>query len=117
VEGVLDVRGHPSSRKPGFSSHEIGCAAAFWGIRYTSAPRLGCSPDSRIRLRRTGDRATFRREYLRHLGRSPEVQSRLLGLVAAPALAILCTEREAEDCHRFVLAEWMEARGYEVVHL
>jgi uncharacterized protein (DUF488 family) len=32
-------------------------------------------------------------------------------------LCLLCAEKDPEDCHRFILAELLERRGYEVQHI
>ncbi len=117
VRRVLDVRGRPESRKPGFSSRELEGHLRSGGIEYDGFPELGCDPAARWALHHGGSREAFESAYRQRLETSPGAWERLRDRVASAPTALLCTERRAEDCHRRVLGERLAQEGWTVVAL
>jgi uncharacterized protein (DUF488 family) len=118
VRTLVDVRRSPSSRRhPQFERAALGAALAGGGIAYRHAVDLGG--------RRSGEPgeerfsciqvAAFRNYAARMATR--EWQEALSAALAEPDPAFMCAETLWWRCHRRLIAELLEARGHEVVHL
>ncbi len=119
VERLVDVRMRPSSRQRGFSLMQLYERLRKAGIQYEHVRELGNPPDIRA-LWYAGEIAKGRRQYRAHLknGSSDQVNY-LVGLAKLSPTAILCCERNHEECHRSVVAEVAGERDESlgVVHL
>ena len=117
VSLVLDVRELPLSRRPGFSKSALEAFLRDAGIGYRHERRLGAPTDIRHRLREDGDLPRYFKAFDRYLMTQIEF---LTGLVdeLSGAVALLCYERNPEECHRkAVAAAVSEITGLQVKHL
>lgn len=119
VDHIIDVRAVPVSRKPGFSQAALRQTLAENGIGYVHIRALGTPPAGR-EAARAGRYRDFERIFLAHLA-SPEASE---GLAAAVAQALtrraclLCFERDAERCHRNLIARRLQSEHrFRVEHL
>ena len=117
VERVIDVRALPLSRRPGFSKTALGAALGEAGIEYVHLKALGTPAEGRAAAR-AGRQSDLERIYAGQL-ELPEAiaQSALmLELAREKPSALLCMERDPEQCHRTLLLNAV-AGDAEVVHL
>lgn len=120
IAALVDVRSFPGSRRyPHFNRSELSRALDSAGIQYLHAPRLGGrrrpSPDSR---NTAWQNASFR-AYADHM-ESEEFQQgieELSALAAEKRTAIMCAESLWWRCHRSLIADFLKARGVEVIHV
>jgi hypothetical protein len=119
IEGIVDVRCNPLSRKYGFSKSALHQIANKLGITYHHFRELGIPSALRRDLTAPNAYARLFREYERrilpnaHHGRDSAAQV----LRSAPS-ALLCYEADAHYCHRSRLATVLSKEtGMEVVHL
>ena len=107
VDVLADVRLTPLSRKPGLSKRRLAAALAGAGIEYVHLPALGNPQDNREAFRQ-GDPAS-RARFQGLLG-TPPAQSALAELGSRAQherVALLCFERDADCCHRGLVAEYL----------
>ena len=107
VDVLADVRLNPLSRKPGLSKRRLAAALGEAGIEYVHLPALGNPRDNREALRQ-GDPASWAR-FQGLLG-TPSAQSALAELgsrARRERVALLCFERDADCCHRRLVAEYL----------
>ena len=121
IECLVDVRAYPASRRhPQFAREALERSLAGAGVRYVWEGReLGgrrkSSRDSpHIALRSPGFRA-----YADHMATREfhEGMTRLTELGRSARTAIMCAERLPWECHRFLISDFLVARGDPVVHL
>jgi uncharacterized protein (DUF488 family) len=103
ISTLVDVRAYPVSRRhPHFSRNALSAALAEGGIRYEwQGKALGG-------MRKGGYAAHMETRLF------TEVAQALLG---SERLCIMCAETDPADCHRWHIADWLVARGDQVVHL
>ena len=104
VNILLDVRELPISRRKGFSKSALMNALAEVGIEYRHEKQLGSPKAIRHRLREDWDYRRFFRDFDRHLDK----QSELIEILAQELkgnIALMCYERDHEDCHRRSVAD------------
>lgn len=116
VERVADVRDNPWSRKPGFSKSGLRENLEEAGIGYKHLGELGLPKPVRDELRE-GQREGFKEAYQEHLDHHPEAIERLATLAEQAPTAVMCVERNVEDCHRRYLADRFEREGWTAIHL
>ena len=106
VEVLVDVRERAMSRRADFRGAALRARCEASGIDYLAMPGLGSTPAQRDELKASGDlpafHAAFRRHSEQHQG---EALRQLAGIVIERPAALICYEREHEDCHRSVLAD------------
>jgi uncharacterized protein (DUF488 family) len=118
VRTLVDVRRFPSSRRhPQFNQAVLASALETAGIAYRHAVELGGRRsgepgEERFRCIRV---AAFR-SYAARMG-TPEWQGALEAALAEPEPCFMCAETLWWRCHRRLIAELIDARGHEVVHL
>ena len=118
VRTLVDVRRFPTSRRhPQFDRAALAAALDGAGIAYRHAAELGG--------RRSGEpgeerfdciRVAAFRSYAARMA-APEWQSALTRALAEPEPCFMCAETLWWRCHRRLIAELLQARGHEVVHL
>jgi uncharacterized protein (DUF488 family) len=104
VERVIDVRAVPLSRKPGFSKNILAAGLRQAGIDYVHLKALGTPPAGREAARK-GDHAGLERIYAGQL-EMPEAivdAERMKALAEEKPSALLCFERDPNQCHRTLL--------------
>lgn len=120
VARIADVRRFPASRRhPHFARESLERSLPEAGIDYRWFPGLGGRRSRRQDSPHTAWRVKGFAAYADHLD-SPEFEEAIGALVAwaseRPA-AVMCAEALPERCHRRLIADWLTARGDEVVHL
>jgi uncharacterized protein (DUF488 family) len=117
VERVIDVRALPLSRRPGFSKSALAAALGEAGIDYVHLKALGTPAEGRAAAR-AGRHSEMERIYAGQL-ELPEAIAQsgmMIELAKEQPTALLCLEREPEQCHRTLLLDAI-APSAEVVHL
>jgi uncharacterized protein (DUF488 family) len=121
VDAVVDVRRHNTSQLAGFAKRddlEFLLRKGF-RIQYRWLPELAPPPEMLARYRQDGDWESYAAAF-RQL-----IQAEGMLSAAAPILdqfarpCLLCAEDEADQCHRGLLAEALQAArpGLTVEHL
>ncbi len=117
---VVDVRRFPGSRRhPQFGRERLAAGLEAAGIGYRHEPALGGRRPPRSDSPNTAWRNDQLRGYADHMA-SAEFAAGLAALQEAAAeqpAAVLCAEADPRHCHRQLLADAMEAAGWEVLHL
>ena len=118
VQTLVDVRRYPGSRRnPQFNLEAVAERVTAAGITYVHELELGG--------RRSGEPGAERfrciasaafRSYAARMG-TPEWQAAFADAVARPAPCFMCAETLWWRCHRWLIAELLTARGFEIVHL
>jgi uncharacterized protein (DUF488 family) len=105
IDYLADVRLRPMSRKPGFAKSALAAACARAGIEYGPWPQLGSPQSLRDKLHAGGSIRDFLRGYRAFATRGGRADvAALAELVKRRRVALLCFEREHDECHRSVLA-------------
>ena len=138
IKLLADVRAWPGSRRyPHFNKDALAESLTAHGIRYEHFPELGGKRKSKPDSRNTAWRnASFRGyadymeteqfqkgvERLLAFARSDGLGSRRNerdgGEAVIPcAVAIMCAEAVWWRCHRSLIADYLKARGVEVLHI
>jgi uncharacterized protein (DUF488 family) len=115
IDTLVDVRGTPRSRKPGFSKSRLAAALVRAGIEYRHEGRLGVEPDDRPSFR-AGDPATLA-DYREGLEQETALLSELATLAVRSNVALLCFERAEHLCHRQLVTEAVLEIDATVEHL
>lgn len=120
IVALVDVRSFPGSRRyPQFNKPRLADALKSIGIDYSHAPELG----GRRKARKDSKNSLWKnagfRGYADHM-ESPEFKKGiddLLKLAHEKPVAIMCAEALWWRCHRSLIADFLKARGEEVVHI
>lgn len=117
VEQVIDIRAVPNSRRPGFSKTPLRNALAEAGIGYVHLRALGTPADGRAAAR-AGRHDELERIYAGQLEMAEAIAegAQMLALAADKPSALLCYERDPEQCHRTLLLRSVAPEA-EVTHL
>ena len=119
VEGLIDVREAPVSRKRGFSKTALAETLANAGVGYRHLGDLGNPKPGRDAAKR-GDIPAFQRIFRAHLDSrgAQRALAQAIGIAAAVRTCLLCFERDAATCHRAIVAQEMANRGaFRIRHL
>lgn len=118
VRTLVDVRRFPSSRRhPQFNQPALAAALEGAGIDYRHAVELGGRRSGEPGEERFGCiRVAAFRSYAARMG-TTEWQEALARELVLPELCYLCAETLWWQCHRRLIAELLQARGHDVVHL
>ena len=138
IKLLVDVRAWPASKRyPQFNKEALAESLSAHGMRYEHLPELGGKRKSKPDSRNTAWRnASFRGyadymeteqfqkgvERLLAFARSDGLGSRRNerggGEAVTPcAIAIMCAEAVWWRCHRSLIADYLKARGVEVLHV
>lgn len=119
ISKVVDIREVPQSRRRGFSKNLLSAALSDRGISYVHLKALG-DPKHGREAARAGKYDEFRQIYAAHLDR-PEGADALqvaAHLASDEACALLCYERNPQQCHRTIVADRMAVLyPFQVRHL
>ena len=121
IKLLVDVRAFPGSKRyPQFNKEALAESLTAHGIRYEHFPELGGKRKSKPDSRNTAWRNASFRGYADYM-ESEQFQKgieRLLDLVVkAGSTAIVCAEAVWWRCHRSLIADYLKARGVEVLHV
>jgi len=123
IEGLCDVRRYPGSRRnPQFNADELAAALRDAGIDYEGlGEALGGRRRQRARSGTAGAawRSRSFQAYAEHMETEEFAAGieRLEGLAALRRTAIMCAEKEWRRCHRRLISDALESRGWRVLHL
>src|SRR5882724_9676510 len=120
IQSLVDVRSFPGSRRyPHFNKQELSRTLEANGILYFHNSQLGGrrrpSPDSKNTAWKN---ASFR-AYADHM-ESEEFKkgiADLLEISGEKRTAIMCAEALWWRCHRSLVADFLKAKGVEVIHI
>lgn len=121
IKLLVDVRAFPGSKRyPQFNKDPLAKSVTAHGIRYEHFPELGGKRKSKPESRNTAWRNASFRGYADHM-ETEQFQKgieRLLDLAAeAGPTAIMCAEAVWWRCHRSLIADYLKARGVEVLNI
>jgi uncharacterized protein (DUF488 family) len=118
VRTLVDVRRFPGSRhNPQFNKLALEAALEDGGIAYRHAVELGGRLAGEPGEERFGClRVAAFRSYAARMG-TERWQAALAAALAEPRPCFMCSETLWWRCHRRLIAELLQARGKQVVHL
>jgi uncharacterized protein (DUF488 family) len=121
IKVLADVRAWPSSKRhPQFNKDALTESLMAHGIRYEHFPELGGKRKSKPDSRNTAWRNASFRGYADYM-ETEQFQKgikRLLDLSRSDgSTAIMCAEAVWWRCHRSLIADYLKARGIEVLHI
>ena len=121
IKLLADVRAWPGSKRyPQFNKDALAESLKAHGIRYEHFPELGGKRKSKPDSRNTAWRNASFRGYADYMEteRLQQGIERLLDVAAeAGPTAIMCAEAVWWRCHRSLIADYLKARGVEVLHV
>ena len=105
VNVLVDVRLNPISRKRGMSKSALAISLQAAGIRYVHHRELGNPKDNRDAYR-SGDRTAYVRfEEILGLPEATSAIKHVTELLDGERVALLCFERDHDQCHRALVVE------------
>lgn len=119
VATLADVRAVALSRKRGFSKSALRDALESQDISYRHFIQLGTPKEGR-QAARAGDDKLMRRIYCDEVLTTAPAQEALKDLeelAASQPICLLCFERDPAHCHRRVLAQRLEEKGFKITDL
>jgi uncharacterized protein (DUF488 family) len=120
IDILVDVRHFPGSRRlPHFNKAALADALAAAGIRYEHLVQLGGRRQARPDSHNLAWRSASFRGYADYMETAPFADgvSRLLEIAEEGRTAIMCSEAVWWRCHRSLIADYLKARGHEVIHI
>jgi uncharacterized protein (DUF488 family) len=119
MEGILDVRANPISRKYGFAKKSMSRIAERLGLVYFHMPELGITSHHRADLSDFDSYQRLLDEYeQKMLPKRTQHIERATELLGSRPLALLCMEDDVRCCHRGRLANRVaQESGLAVEHL
>jgi len=121
IKVLADVRAWPGSKRyPQFNKEALAESLSTHGIRYEHFPELGGKRKTKSDSRNTAWRNASFRGYADYM-ETEQFQrgiERLLDLSRSDgSTAIMCAEAVWWRCHRSLIADYLKARGVEVLHV
>lgn len=120
IELLVDVRRFPASRRhPHFARESLERALPAAGVGYLWLEDLGGRRTRRAGSPHTAWRVAGFAAYADHMDTEPfeRAMATVLERAREHRTAVLCAEALPERCHRRLIADWLTARGVEVIHL
>lgn len=120
IEILVDVREVAWSRKRGFSKSQLQAFLNLNGIKYVHMKSLGSPSEIRKKVKENADYDYFFKEYTNYIESKMDVIQSLLGIVEKTVCCLMCFERDAEFCHRKVIAlelKRIDGNGLKIEHL
>ena len=117
ITELVDVRNHAFSWNKDFSMKSLSESLATSGIRYVNLPRLGAPKEIRVEIKQNNDPEKFFFEYSVWLKSNTPYLDLLDVLARQKRTAMMCLEADYRNCHRKILGEKLQERGYEVIQL
>ncbi|HKO97794.1 MAG TPA: DUF488 domain-containing protein [Pyrinomonadaceae bacterium] len=120
IEVLIDVRTFPGSRRyPQFNREALSVTLQLAGIEYRHMPDLGGRRKARPDSRNTAWQNEGFRGYADHMETETFRQGieRLLEVAASKRTTVMCAEAVWWRCHRSLIADYLKAKGVEVVHI
>jgi uncharacterized protein (DUF488 family) len=117
---LVDVRSFPGSRRyPHFNKGQLEQSLATIKIDYVHAPALGGRRKPNAQSKNIAWKNASFRAYADHLESAEFKQgiTELLKLARDERTAVMCAEALWWRCHRSLIADYLKAKGWEVVHI
>jgi len=122
---IVDVRRWAKSvRVPEYSAEHLGRALQSLGVDYHWIPELGGYRRFGVDVEDLGIATCFEspgfRAYATYITVSPAAKphlNRLVQLVSEKTSAVMCREKLPWMCHRKILADYLTAKGFTVIHI
>jgi uncharacterized protein (DUF488 family) len=118
IKTLIDLREVANSRRAGFSKKALAASLDEAGIAYLHMKPLG-TPKAGREAARKGDTETMRRIFEAKLV-EPESQLALAetaDISKRSRTCIMCLEHDWRECHRNIVAKYLEAYGLRPEHL
>ncbi len=112
VDLLVDTRAVAASRRPGFSKRQLAAALDEAGIAYLHLQKLGTPAEGR-QAARADDFDTLWRIYDKHIktADAKAALDELMTLIkSGKRVALLCYERDPNECHRSRIAALVKKR-------
>lgn len=119
VATLVDVRAVANSRKRGFAKTALATRLSEADLGYRHLRALGTPKAGRMAAR-AHDAALMRQIYCEEVvetAAGAAALDELTALAEERPICLFCFERDAAGCHRRILAERLEARGFKTVDL
>lgn len=119
VATLADIRAVANSRKKGFSKGALRAGLAESDLAYEHLRVLG-TPKAGRQAAHAGDTTLMRKIYCEEVLDTADgaiAFEALVALAARTPTCLLCFEREPGQCHRRILSERLEMRGFTTVDL
>lgn len=117
IRQIIDVRGHPVSRRYGFHKSTLSRLCGRLDIEYRHVPELGIPSESRAALLRPSDNEQMLDDYENAiLPAHKEAVSRIANWVRTQASVLVCMEADPRCCHRSRLAAQVAKNTELAVH-
>jgi uncharacterized protein (DUF488 family) len=120
IEGVIDVRRFPASRRyPHFNRPALEAELTIAGMTYLWLPDLGGRRSPTKDSINTGLRSLAFRGYADYMETDAFRSGieRLKTAARSKPAAIMCAEAVWWRCHRSLIADYLKAEGAEVIHI
>ena len=114
VQILVDVRRNAFSRKTGFSKSRLTDNLKQAGIKYVHIPELGIESKRRKNLRNEEDYNRLLREYSDELLTKEKHLDLIMEMSEEKKIALMCFEKDIEQCHRSAIAKKLRKCGREV---
>jgi uncharacterized protein (DUF488 family) len=117
IEAIADVRSSPGSKRfPQFNRSNLEKQLPEMGVHYAWFRDLGGF--KRVKAE-DGSELSGLEGYRAYMGREKfrTTVQELVQLAKSNRTAIMCAEKDAAKCHRFLLSEYLEEHGHRVVHI
>ena len=120
ISVLVDVRSFPGSRRyPQFNKEELEQSLAKISIQYLHSPALGGRRKPNPQSKNIAWKNASFRAYADHLESAEFEQGivELLKIAQGQRTAVMCAEAVWWRCHRSLIADYLRAKGWEVVHI
>lgn len=115
VRTVIDVRLHNRSQLAGWSKYpDIAyLLTAGFGFDYEHHPQFAPTGELLDRYKKTGDWPAYEADFKRLLAER-HVEREALALLEKDGICLLCTEPQADRCHRRLVADYLASFNADV---
>jgi uncharacterized protein (DUF488 family) len=120
IEAIVDVRSFPGSRRyPHFNKEQLSETLPAAGIEYVHMPELGGRRKSRPESKNIAWQNEGFRGYADYMETADFQKGieKLLEVSRHRRSAVMCAEAVWWRCHRSLIADYLKARGVEVIHI
>ena len=120
ISVLVDVRSFPGSRRyPQFNKEELEQSLARISIQYLHFPALGGRRKPNPQSKNIAWKNVSFRAYADHLESAEFEQgiAELRKISQGQRTAVMCAEALWWRCHRSLIADYLKAKGWEVVHI
>jgi len=120
IDVLIDVRAISNSRKNGFSKSQLKANLEYVGVSYFHFRSLGTTTNLRDLSDETENFNLFSKLYRDTLDSASDIIGELSFLISENNCCLMCFEKEANQCHRSLVAEEVIKKSQsnvEIVHL